>query len=294
MSIDPTSDLFRKIRDLLSHRIHSVSSEIAHPIRDIARTTRAGVSEPVSADADLVREIRTRAGLSPETEYPDIRRLRSNEMRQTDDIRAGYFQLGRRPHETEPATFEASQLRTEPAEDLDALISQARTAEGGARLVIGGGHEFRPAEPGEVFVNVNPDSRPDAIADFRNLSIFDDSVFDRIYLEKVPLADELSENGASELGRVIRGGGQLLIATGISSITPGTERNINVRALRAAGFGEVNFTVVRDDLLDPDEMSTLGDWYEISAIKTVTSSSDGVRIDSKRSSINLPNQPNSA
>ncbi len=202
-------------------------------------------------------------------------------MRQTDDMNQRRYGLGQRPHGTELPEFEASQLRAGPAEDLDALLDQARTAEGGARLVIGGGHKFRPAEPGEVFVNVNPESRPDVVADFRDLSVFPDAVFDRVYLERVPLWNQLQENGASELSRVMRSGGELVISTGMGNIAPATERHANIRALQAAGFGDIDYTVSRDDMLAPEEKNSLSDWYEISATKTGTADSEGVQTGGK-------------
>lgn len=254
---------------------------LARPIHDIAAITQHGVSEKVSADTALVREIRTRAGLTPDYQYTEIRELRALEMRQTDDMHQHHYRVGRRPHGTEPAAFDASQLRTEPAEDLAALLNSARAAESGARLVIGGGHKFRPAEPGEVFVNVSLESRPDVVADFRDLSVFPDAVFDRIYLERVPLWDQLQENGAAELSRVMRDGGQLVIGTGMNNIAPATERNANIRALQAAGFGDIAYTVARNNMLDPEEKNSLSDWYEISATKTGTDSSESMQPGSK-------------
>ncbi|WP_157172484.1 hypothetical protein [Nocardia pneumoniae] len=255
-------------KESLRRSIQSAGEQaIAPPMRESAQGVRRAVREVMATDevAAFIREIRIRAGLPAESRSSDVRDLRARQMRQADDMNQRYYGLGYRPMGTDPIEIDSTQLRTEPTEDLSVLLDEVRVSEGGARLVIGGGHNFRPAEPGEVFVNVDAESRPDVVADLRDLSIFPDGIFDEVHLERVPLWNSLQEGGASELNRVLRNGGQLIIGTGINNMAPATERLANIHALEAAGFGNIEYTVVRDDMMDPD--SPASDWYEISATK---------------------------
>ncbi len=219
-----------------------------------------------SSEAALVREVRTRAGLPSEYQGADIRDVRSRDRRQIDDIHENRYGLGNRPLGTERADFTGRPLRGKPATDLNALLDQARTADGGARLVVGGGHKYRPAEPGEIFANVNPDTKPDVLADLRDLSVFPDSVFDEVNLERVPLLNALQEGGAAEIHRVLKNDGRLIIGTGLDNVVPATERAANVRALEAAGFRDIDVVAARDDMMDAGER--FSDWYEMVATKS--------------------------
>ncbi len=204
------------------------------------------------------------------------------ERRQTDDMTERYYGLGQRPLGTVPGGIDAAQLRTEPASDLDALLHRAQASPGGARMVVGGGHAFRPAESGEIFVNIDSQSRPDVVADFRDLSMFPDEAFDQVYVEAVPLGTALKEGGAAELNRVLQPGGPLAMRTGLGNLVPATERDANVRALQDAGFDNIEYTVARDDMFDTEE-GRLSDWNEVSAIKSETNGFDGAARDGNKS-----------
>ncbi|MEU1983607.1 hypothetical protein [Nocardia sp. NPDC019395] len=232
---------------------------------DGAVEVERGAGRHASVDDASAREARTRAGLPPEYQATDIRALRPRDIRQMDDIHENRHGLGQRPMGTERADFTGIPLRGKPATDLNILLDQARAADGGVRLVIGGGHKFRPAEPGEVFANMNPDARPDVLADFRDLSAFPDAVFDEVNLERVPLRNALQEGGAAEIHRVLKSDGRLVIGTGTENIVPATERAANVRALRDAGFRDIDFLVARDDMTEPQ--LHVSDWYGIVARK---------------------------
>ncbi|MFQ6230788.1 hypothetical protein [Nocardia sp. NPDC002869] len=172
-------------------------------------------------------ELRIRPGSTPQyLRDTDLRQVRARQMRQLDDIDQN--DGGReRKHGTEPVKMDPASLRTQPTADLGALLSEAGKTEGGARLVVGGGHAFRPAEPGEVFLNGEPDSRPDIVADFRDMSALPDTV----YFDRMPLFYRLRDGGAAELHRVLKPDGRLLIPTGAVEILPALERSMNVDAL---------------------------------------------------------------
>ncbi|WP_157107429.1 hypothetical protein [Nocardia grenadensis] len=263
-AVEALTRSFNKAAELIANKfyrggaVHPTTSGAKHQ----AATDSGGAA---TVDDVLVREVRTRAGLPPEYQGADIREVRSRDRRQIDDIHENRYGLGNRPLGTERADFTGRPLRGKPATDLKALLDQARTADGGARLVIGGGHRYRPAEPGEIFANVNPNANPDVLADFRDLSVFPDSVFDEVNLERVPLLNTLEEGGAAEIHRVLKNDGRLVIGTGLANIAPATERAANVRALEAAGFRDIDVVAARDDMMDADER--FSDWYEMVAIK---------------------------
>ncbi|MEU1527330.1 hypothetical protein ABZ413_34580 [Nocardia rhamnosiphila] len=228
-----------------------------------ARLQRRRVAEAeIEPMLPSVGELRIRPG-SP-SQYladTDLRQVRAREIRQLDDIDQNHHGLERK-HGTVPVEMDPASLRTQPAADLTALLSQAGRAEGGARLVVGGGHVFRPAEPGEVFLNSFPEDRPDVVANFRDMSVLPDAVFDEVYFEGVPLSYNLRDGGAAELHRVLKPDGRLLIQTGRVEILPALEQSMNVGALQSAGFTDIEIRVARDNRAQNGPL-----WCELSATK---------------------------
>ncbi|MGW5753707.1 hypothetical protein [Nocardia rhamnosiphila] len=181
-----------------------------------------------------VGELRIRSGSPPQyLGDTDLRQVRAREMRQLDDI--DQYGGRERGHGTEPVEMDPASLRTQPAADLGELLSQTGKVEGGARLVVGGGHMFRPAEPGEVFLNNASKYKPDVVANFRSMSALPDAIFDEVYFERMPLFYNLRDGGAAELHRVLKPDGKLLIHTGATEISPALEQSMNLGALQKAG-----------------------------------------------------------
>lgn len=219
-----------------------------------ARTSRNGSKN------QIISPIREMAGLPPDGDRADIRQVRAREMQQAAEIDS--WQEKR----TGEYDAELAGLRGEPATDLAALLEQARRAEGGARLVVGGGHAYRAAGPGEVFLNRRPDVAPDVVADFTDLSELPAEVFSSVYFERVGV-EELPR-AVSELYRVLAPGGHLVISTdrdGDRGMLGGSARSVAVNSLKWAGFENIDYTVVRRDIFDPEPRH--GDWNEISADK---------------------------
>ncbi|WP_225731700.1 MULTISPECIES: hypothetical protein [unclassified Nocardia] len=139
-----------------------------------------------------------------------------------------------------PTTHDPS-WRTTPTDDLPALLAAA--GPNGARLVIGGGHEYRPAGPGEIFVNRADSTRPDLIADVRDLSAIPDGSISEVFFERVDIKSllEVPSTAAREIFRVLAPGGTLRIETGSTAHAPATERELVLRNLRNAGFHDIEF-----------------------------------------------------
>lgn len=100
--------------------------------------------------------------------------------------------------------------------DLSRLLRDASAAPGGVRLVVGGGHLYRSPKPGEVFVNIEPDTFPDLLSDVADLRAIPDASVDEVFLERVSPQDALAQEdgrASAEIARVLKPGG-VLVARG--------------------------------------------------------------------------------
>ncbi|MGW0054358.1 WXG100-like domain-containing protein [Nocardia nova] len=228
---------------------------------------RAAREQAAAADrADrLVRTIREQAGLPPEQEHGDVREKRGREFRQMDDMNHRRLGPDYPSFAGEGAPAARGPVRNEPTADLAALLNDVGNAPGGSRLVVGGGHLYRPAEAGEVFVNAGPHAHPDLLADVRDLSALPSGIFDEIYYERVPA--QYLPDAVPELYRVLKPGGKLLVSTGIAGISSGDSRAAALYRLRDWGFEDIRYTIARDDLHDAEARPN--DWYEITATKSL-------------------------
>ncbi|WP_280233428.1 methyltransferase domain-containing protein, partial [Nocardia cyriacigeorgica] len=231
----------------------------------------AGQAPPRTDAERLVRSVREQAGLPPENDHghEDLRANHSREMRQIADMDRRYMAHGPfGANSAEAGTQSAQmQLRTEPTTNLLALLADIRHSDVEARLVVGGGHTYRPAEPGEVFVNIAAEVRPDLLADVRNLSAIPDDTFDVVYLERAPLGVLLeSPHSLAEAHRVLKPGGQLLLSPGIAPMVHADARRAAIQRLEEAGFDEIDFRIGKTHLIDEERPD---DWYEITATKPV-------------------------
>jgi hypothetical protein len=105
-------------------------------------------------------------------------------------------------------------------------------------LVVGGGHHFRPPQEGEVFLNINPQARPDILADIRNTPIPDEHL-QRVFFERFPATILRKEAPLAESYRVLKPGGSVRITTGEIGVYGGDDRNLIVNALRSVGFENI-------------------------------------------------------
>ncbi|MFQ6325600.1 adenosine deaminase [Nocardia sp. CWNU-33] len=233
---------------------------------------RSQMLRRIAADArqeQLVRMVREQAGLPPERAHgqEDLRLERPQETRQwivMDDLRLGHQPQGS-DHSVVDPNSTPNQLRTEPTSDLSALLADIRESGIEARLVVGGGHRFRPAEPGEVFANIDQAARPDLITDVRDMHAIPAGAFDKVYLERFPLAFVTGSPGAmADVHRVLKAGGELLITTGILSMTTADDRLHTINRLEEVGFEQIEFRIAKNSLFTEEHPD---DWYEITAVK---------------------------
>ncbi|WP_406235162.1 hypothetical protein [Nocardia sp. NBC_01009] len=226
----------------------------------------------IAADArqeQFVRMVREQAGLPPDREHgqEDLRLARPQEMRQwiaMDSLRLGLPLQASDYSITDPGST-PNQVRTEPTSDLAALLADIHRSGIEARLVVGGGHMYRPAEPGEVFANIKQAVHPDVITDVRDMPVIPDGAFDSVYLERFSLTDVVGLPGAmADVHRVLKPGGELLITPSIEAISSADDRLHTIRRLEESGFEQIEFRIGKKSLFTEEQR---GDWFEITASK---------------------------
>lgn len=102
-------------------------------------------------------------------------------------------------------------------------------------LTVGGGHSFRPANQGEVFLNIDGNAGPDIHADVRSTPIPDEH-FEQVFFENIPYDVLRDGSTLDESYRVLKPGGDLVIATGSNGVVGGDERAAIMHNLETAGF----------------------------------------------------------
>jgi SAM-dependent methyltransferase len=117
-------------------------------------------------------------------------------------------------------------------------------------LVVGGGREFRQPVDGEVFLNIDPEARPDIVADMRDAPMIPSNHFSQVYFENVEytLMREEPPAALAETYRVLKPGGTLLIATGSEGIAAPTISRSIINNLKNVGFQKVSAIVSQDPI----------------------------------------------
>lgn len=253
------------LADSSKYRPTAVKVRLDLPEVSTTDAGRSEITEPESTGErnQIISPVREMAGLPADSEQPDVRVARVREMRQLDDINEN---LGHpRWHGTERSDDGSASgpQRHEPSNDVPALLDQVRNGDAESRLVIGGGHFYRPAEAGEVFLDRSAQAQPDILADAANMSMIPDSTFQSVHFERVEWARDPAV--AAETFRVTEPGGNLLITTGTRDTLLADDRNRILNSLRKAGFEDVDVVIRQRDLLDSEYHNS--DWLEISAHK---------------------------
>lgn len=117
-------------------------------------------------------------------------------------------------------------------------------------LVVGGGHEFRQPAAGEVFLNIDPEARPDIVADMRNAPMIPNDHFSEVYFERVEY-DVMAEQPPAALAeayRVLKPGGTLLLSTGRDGIAGPIVSRLIIDNLKNVGFQNVRAIVSQDPI----------------------------------------------
>jgi hypothetical protein len=115
-------------------------------------------------------------------------------------------------------------------------------------LIVGAGHAFRESNPGEVFLNIDPNAQPDIQSDVRSAPIISNGHFREVQFEGplFRIAMETPPLALAEAYRILQPNGTLRIVADRNTLENRTGRNSVIEYLEGLGFERATTFVSQD------------------------------------------------